>query len=237
MNETQSNIRSGIVTKIYFGITFILILAEMFQHTALLFIFKPLLLPALMLLYFFTSEEKSMYYFVALFFGLCSNIFFLSTTPQFLLYGILAFMFYRILSIVVVLKLIRKLPLMPFIVACLPFAFIFSCLFNLTMSSLSSSFYPALINAILISLLSGIALCNYVLDDSRTNSWLAISTLLAVVSVYLFMIQKYYFPNAIFQPISALIFSCSHFAFYKFVVISEKHKPEEGLHDNRTAIG
>lgn len=161
-------------------------------------------------------------YFTALFFAMCSNVFFLSIEPKYLLYGMIAFMFYRILTIVIVLDLINKLPLLPFFIACVPFAFIFSCLLNLTMNALGTSFYPAIVNAILISILSGISLSNYVLDDSRNNSWLAISTLLAIVLVYLFMIQKYYLPNDIFQPISALIFACAHYAYYKFVVISEK---------------
>jgi YhhN-like protein len=225
--ELTSNNASKILTRIYFGLALILIIAEALRNTTVLLIFKPMLIPALMALYFVTSETRNMYYFAALFFAVCSNIFFLSSAQQFLLYGIVAFMFFRILTIVVVLKLIRKLPMLPFVVACIPFIFIFSCLINLTMSTLSTSFYPAIINGILISILSGIALSNYVLDDNRTNSWLAISTLLAVVLVYLFMIQKYYFPNEVFQPISALIFACAHYAFYKFVVISEKQKPDE----------
>lgn len=232
MSDTNSNISAKILTQVYFGLTLILILAEIFAQTTLLFIFKPLLIPSLMALYFFTSNAKSMYYFMALFFALCSNIFFLSTTPQFLLFGIISFMFYRILTILIVLKLIHKLPLLPFLIASLPFFFIFSCLLNLTMNSLGQSLYPSIINAVLISILAGIALSNYVLDDSRTNSWLAISTLLAVVLVYLFVIQKYYFPNAAFQPISALIFSCAHYAFYKFVIISERQKDKLPLHDD-----
>jgi len=227
--ELISNTASKTLTTIYFGLTLILIIAEILRNTTMLLIFKPLLIPALMVLYFVTSEARNRYYFFALFFGLCSNIFFLSTTQQFLLYGIVAFMFYRILTIILVLKLIRKIPLLPFAIACIPFTFIFSCLINLTMNSLSTSFYPAIANGILISILSGIALSNYMLDDNRTNSWLAISTLLAVVLVYLFMIQKYYFPNEVFQPISALIFACTHYAFYKFVISSEKDKPEETI--------
>lgn len=189
-----------------------------------------MLIPSLMVLYFFTSEVKNKLYFLALFFAMLSNIFFLSIEPQYLLYGILAFMFYRILTIVIVLRLINKLPMLPFFIACLPFVFIFSCLINLTMNALGASFYPAIINAILISILSGISLSNYVLDDSRNNSWLAISTLLAIVLVYLFMIQKYYLPNDIFQPISAIIFAAAHYAYYKFVIISERQKAKDDLH-------
>ena len=228
MAATSPNSANKIITGIYFGIALVLMAAEVFANTAVLELFKPLLIPTLMALYYFTSEKRNLYYFVALFFAVCSNVFFLSTAPKCLLFGMLAFMVYRVLTIIIVLKLIGKLPFLPLFIACLPFIFIFSCLINLTMNALSTSFYPAIANGIVITILSGISLSNYVLDDNRTNSWLAISTLLAVVSVYLFMIQKYYFPNAIFQPISALIFACAHYAFYKFVIISEK-QPEESV--------
>jgi len=102
---------------------------------------------------------------------------------------------------------------------------------------LGASLYPAVVNGILISILSGISLSNYVLDDNRNNSWLAISTLLAIVLVYLFMIQKYYLPNDIFQPLSALIFAAAHYAYYKFVLISEKQKSAISLHDDGSSVG
>ncbi|HMK06660.1 MAG TPA: lysoplasmalogenase family protein [Flavobacterium sp.] len=219
------------MTKIYFALAAILVIAEIFESQTLLYIFKPMLIPALMLVYFLASSEKNFLYFVSLFCALISNIFFLSTTRDFLLYGMIAFMIYRILTIIIVLKLISKQSLLPFIIACLPFVFIFSCLINLTMNSLSTSLYPAILNGILISILCGIALSNYVMDDNRSNSWLAISTLLSVVLVYLFMIQKYYFPNNVFQPISALVFSAAHYAFYKFVIEAEK-QPINRLNNN-----
>lgn len=246
MAESHPNTISRAITAAYFGITFILVIAEIlagktsglsFDPQLLLFVFKPLLIPSLMLLYFFTSKTRSKLYFAALFFAMCSNIFFLSVAPHFLLYGMLAFMFYRILSIVVVLKLIKKIPVLPFLIACVPFVFIFSCLINLTMNALGASFYPVIVNGILISILSGISLSNYILDDSRNNSWLAISTLLAIVLVYLFMIQKYYLPNDIFQPMSALIFAGAHYAYYKFVVISENQKTNGSLNDDGPALG
>ncbi len=246
MADFRSNMISRAITAVYFGITFILVVVEIlagkpsgvaFNPQLLLFIFKPLLIPSLMLLYFVTSKTRSKLYFATLFFAMCSNIFFLSIAPHFLFYGMLAFMLYRILSIIIVLKLVNKIPLLPFLIACVPFVFIFSSLINLTMNALGASFYPAIVNGILISILCGISLSNYILDDSRNNSWLAISTLLAIVLVYLFMIQKYYLPNDIFQPISALIFAGAHYAYYKFVVISESQKTNGFLNNDRSAVG
>jgi hypothetical protein len=212
------------MVKIYFAITVILVFAEIFEMHEFLNIIKPSLIPSLMAIYFFTSSERNRFYFGSLFFAMISNIFFLSTTPDFLMYGMLAFMIYRILTLTIVLKLLPKQKFLPFILACLPFLFIFSSLINLTMNSLSSSIYPVIMNGILMSALCGISLSNYIMDENRTNSWLAISVLLSVVLAYLFMIQKYYFPNNVFQPISALVFSIAHYTFYKFVLEAEKQK-------------
>ena len=70
--------------------------------------------------------------------------------------------------------------------------------------------------------MSGIALSGYILNDNRQNSWLAISTLFFVVLVILFLIEKYYLSNIVFQPMSALLFALAHYCFYMFVVESEK---------------
>jgi hypothetical protein len=80
-----------------------------------------------------------------------------------------------------------------------------------------------IVNGFFISIFSGIALSNFVMDDNKQNSWLIISALLFMVLVFLFMFQKYYITNIVFQPLSALIFSSAHYAFYKFVVESEEH--------------
>lgn len=227
MDVSRHHKLSGIITKIYFGMTLILIVSETSKSNTFLFIFKPMLIPALMALYYYTSNRKNILYFASLFFAFNSNIFFLSTSPKFMLYGMLSFMVYRLLTIILVLKLIKKIPLLSFVIACLPFLFIFSCLLTLTMNVLTTSFYPAVLNAILISALAGISLSNYIMDDSRGNSLLAISTLLSIVLVYLFIIQKYYFSHEVFQPLSALIFSASHYIYYKFLIEAEKLKEEE----------
>jgi hypothetical protein len=219
--ETRTTKFAKVIIGVYLILTAILVIAEMFRNTTALFVFKPMLIPALMLLYYTTSQVRNRIYFISLLFAVCSNVFFLFTEQAFLVYGMLAFMVYRILSIVLVLKLIKKLPMLPFVIATLPFAFIFSCLLNLTMGALSTSLYPAIINAILISILAGISLSGYILDDSRANSWLAISTLLSVVLVCIFVIQKYYFANVVFQPLSAVIFSGAHYAYYKFMIAAE----------------
>jgi len=136
-------------------------------------------------------------------------------------------MIYRILSIVTILKLTDKILIFPLVLATLPFIFIFLGLINLTISTNSTSFYPVVANGLFISVFSGIALSNFVMNDNKQNSWLIISALLFMVLVFLFMFQKYYISNIAFQPLSALIFSVAHYTFYKFVVESEEDIKQE----------
>jgi len=214
-----------LLTRIFFGITILLALSELFEWKDVFNILKPTLLPILMLLYLCKSQQKNIFYILALFFGWLSNISFMFTEKEFVVYGFLAFMCHRILCIVVTFRLINKFYLLPFIIAIMPCLFIFSSLLNLTLNPDAPEFYPAVANALLISILSGIALSNYVMDDSKINSWLAISTLLFVVLVFLFMIQKYYISNIVFQPISAIIFAFGHYTFYRFIIEGEKSNP------------
>lgn len=223
METSTNNSTPNLIAKIYFAVAAVLIVAELFEFKSTLFFFKPLLIPTLMVWYFLTSAKRNWLYLLSLFFALLSNVFFLHNETYSLLYGIIAFMAYRILSIFLVVKLVDKILLLPLCIATIPFLFIFSCLINLTMTSDSPSFYPTIINGLLIAVMAGISLSNYVMDDNKANSWLAISTLLFIVLVFLFMIQKYYLANIAFQPISAFIFAFAHYTFYKFMMESEKN--------------
>jgi hypothetical protein len=221
LETLTSNRLHKLIVQIYFALTALLVICELFNYKQILLIFKPMLIPLLIVLYFLTSSKKNVMYILALAFALLSNIFFLSDAPIYLVYGIIAFMAYRILSIIVVVRLVDKILWLPFIIATLPFLFIFSCLINLTLTSDMPSFYPTIINGLLIAALAGIALSNYVMNDNKANSWLAISTLLFIVLVFLFMIQNYYLANIAFKPMSAFIFAFAHYTFYKFVIEAE----------------
>lgn len=227
MKEAATYPYQANITRIYFAIGLILAIAELLEFKSVIYFLKPILIPVLIALYLYTSKVRNPIYILSLLFGLLSNISFMFTTESIVLYGFFSFIIYRILCIFIVVKLIKKFFLLPFIIATVPFLFIFSCLLNLTLSPDALEFYPVAINGLMISALSGLSLSNYIMNDNKTNSWLAISTLLFIVLVFLFMFQKYYIPNIVFQPISALIFAFAHFAFYKFVIEAEKPAEKE----------
>ena len=198
-----------------------MIFAEYFKIQQIVFCAKPLLIPCLFTLYVIRSSKICPYHVVALFFAFLSNIFLLFPEPKLLLYGIIAFLFYRITSIFVVLKNGDRVALLPLFLATVPFLFMFSYLIDIMVSPDHPSFYATIVNDIIISIFCGMGLSNYVMNDNKQNSWLLISTLLFTFLVILFMFDKFSLSFQIFKPLSALVFSLGHFAFLKFMEEAE----------------
>lgn len=218
-----------VLTMLYFAATFLCIVAEFFEWKMLLTVFKPLIIPSLIGMYWFTSRQRNYFYLFCLLLALVSNIFLLSKTNSALFCSNLAIITSRFIMMVLVVRLIGKVLIVPFLIATLPFLFIFACLINLTITLDSPVFLAALLNAVFLSVIAGIALSAYMMDDNKANSWLAISTLLFIVLTFLFMIQKFYLANLVFQPMSAFVFAFAHFAFFRFMIESENR-----LHHDRT---
>lgn len=211
-------IRTKSIGVLFWAIAAILIVAEFLGSQMLIMFFKPLLIPCLFVLYILTEKSLCKWYITALFFAFLSNVFLLSNEPELLTYGIVAFLFYRLFSIFTVIKNGDKILFIPLVVATLPFLFLFSYLIYVMVSPENPSFVPTLLNDIIISVFCGISLSAYMLNDSTKNSWLIISTLLFTFLIVVFMFDKFYLSFHIFKPLSALVFACGHFAFYRFMI-------------------
>lgn len=223
LNHLQS---SKIVTIIYFVVAVILVFSELFKLHELLLVFKPLLIPSLAVLYYLTSAKKNLWYMSSLVFALASNIFLLSSTQEYIVAGILTYMIYRIISIFIIVRASEKLNWLPLVLATIPFLLIFFLISSLIEDLTLSKLYLSIINGLTISLMGGIALANYVMNDNKQNLWLLISTLFFVALTFLFIFQKYFIANFVFPPLSAILFSTAHYCFYKFMIESEKTTPE-----------
>lgn len=206
----------------YFALALVLCVAEYFKITNILLVCKPLLMPLLAILYLLSTKKNCLWYLVSLVFAFFSNVFFLFTDSKLLLYGIIAFLFYRIATIITVLKKGDPIDWLPLTLATVPFLFIFSYLIYVMVSPSNPSFYPTIINDLIISIFSGMGLASYVMNDSKKNSWLIISTLLFTFLVIIFMTENFYFPNEVFKPLSAVVFALAHYAFYLFVIEADQ---------------
>jgi hypothetical protein len=223
LNHTKN---AKIATIIYFGLAAILVLSEVFKLREILVFFKPFLIPTLGVLYYMTSTTRNLWYTVSLIFAVASNIFLLSMRQEYVMFGLAAFMIFRIISIIIVIKASDRIVWLPLILATIPYLLIFSLLTSLIEDLTFSRLYLSIINGLTISFFSGMALSNYVMVDKKQYLWLLISSLFFMALAFIFIFQKYYVANPVFPPLSAIIFVMAHYFFYLYMIESEKIIPE-----------
>lgn len=210
----------NIITFLYFALGILLFYSVVVGWNELYTAIKPSIIPMLTVLYIATSQKRDYLFVIALFLVLCSNIFLLLDKSYFT-YAVVAFLLHRIFIIGLVIRYTTKIHLTAFVIAIVPFLFLFVYLFEITDSVSEIGFYTALINTLVMSILAAIALSNFIFEENRRNSWLLISSLLFVISVFIFVIEKFYISHPIFKPITSLIFVIGHYGFYRYIVLSE----------------
>ncbi|WP_293872023.1 lysoplasmalogenase family protein [Flavobacterium sp.] len=213
------------LTLCYFVIAIFEIIAEYFVNKSIICILKPLLPVFLIIIYYIDSERKNVMFIIVLLLSSLTNILFIPNTPTYLFYGIIVFTIHRIICIYLILSLQKFIDYIPIIIATSPFLLIFFYLFTETSEIPENSFYVIIIQNILISVLTGIALASYVMNDSKQNSILLISALLFVMLQFVVFVEKYFLTNEyqeFFRPTAMTLNALAFFSLYKYVVTSEK---------------
>lgn len=222
MKEYLLNRYFKIGSSIFILIVFLLVIVAFFEFKTIEYILKSISIPVLMVLYVATSKKRNKSYLVALLCASISNILFISTEADLLNYGLIAFLVYRIITIILVIKASAKLSFFTVGIGSVFFLFPLLYFIVLTQNSLGQSFFAAVINVILISILGGLSLLNYLMEEGFKHTWLLISTFLYTIIVFLFVIQKYYIFIPIFQPIRVLVLMSAHYFFYLYILMAEK---------------
>jgi len=222
MKEYLLNRYFKIGSSIFILLVFLLIPVVFFEFKTFEYILKSISIPILMILYIATSKRKDKFYLIALLCAAISNILFISTNADLLNYGLIAFLIYRIITIFLVVKASPKLSFFTVGIGSVFFLFPLLYFIVLTQTSLGQSFFVAIVNVILVSILGGLSLSNYLMEEGFKHTWLLISTFLYTIIVFLFVIQKYYIFIPIFQPIRVLVLMSAHYFFYLYILMSEK---------------
>ncbi len=211
-----------VVSSVFILIVFLLLVVVFFEYRKVEYILKSVSIPVLMLLYTVTSEQKSKLYLFALLCAAMSNVLFITTDAVLLNYGLIAFLLYRLITIFLVIKASPSLSFFTVGIGSIFFLFPLMYFIVLTQDSLGESFWVAVVNVVLVSLLGGLSLSNYLMDEGFKHTWLLISTFLYTIIVFLFVIQKYYLFIPIFQPIRVVVLMSAHYFFYLYLLMSEK---------------
>ena len=223
--SNETNLKR-LVLAIYFAVAMVEVTAELFLYKPFLFIFKPLISIVLMVLYWFTSNQRNPLFFFAIFFSLITNMFFIYDTETMLFLGLVAFFIHRLLTIYYIIKLIELKDYIPLFIAMIPFLFFFFYLLSITTELTQRSYGILIIQNILISIIAGITLSDYVMNNSKKNTiWFFIFGLLSVTQYFIVFIEKYYLSDLSpisFRPLAMILNVTAYYAFYKFVIVIER---------------
>lgn len=209
------------LTILFFAVAVIEVTAELLANKPMLFIFKPLISMLLMILYWNTSVQKNPLFFVAILFSLITNTFFIPNTEKMLFIGLLFFFVHRILMIYYIVKLTKLRDYIPLCIAVVPFIFLFFYLLSISTGITSKSYIILIIQNVLISIIGGIAVSDYVMNDVKKSPLLLIFGLVSVTQYFIVFIEKYYLSSlapTVFRPLAMTLNIAVYYIFYKYVI-------------------
>lgn len=198
------------------------VIAEYFRFLPVIYIFKPLISVVLMLLYWHSSPKRDVLFFLTITTSLITNVLFIPNDIKFIFIGLIVFGLHRLINIFYILKVMKTKDFIPVILASVPFLIIFFYIFFDTDLLSKKVYYIMIIHNSLISLLGGIALSHYIMNDSTRSSWLLICVLSFVTLHFIIFIEKFYIQLQIFRPIAMSLNAFAYYAFYRFILIIEK---------------
>lgn len=221
----ETNLEKTIIA-LYFAVATVEVIAELFSYKPFVFVFKPLISIVLMLLYWNTSNQRNPLFFVTILFSLITNVFFIYDTETMLFLGLIAFFVHRLMMIYYIIKLIKLKDFIPLLIGMIPFMFFFFYLLSITSELTARSYGILIIQNILISIIAGMTLSHYVMNNGKKDTpWFFIFGLLSVTQYFIVFIEKYYLSDlspVSFRPLAMILNTAVYYAFYKFVVAIER---------------
>lgn len=207
---------------VFFSSNILLAFLVLFNNLLLEYFLKIISMLSLALLYFDQSNSKSKWYFAALLFATISNLFFISSNMSSLTFGMITYLIYRLLTIIIVVKATQKCYIISVLIGIVLFLTPLIYFILLNQDSFNQSLIPAIINVFLISILGGLAVSNYLMEEGVKNTWLLISTLLFAFLAVIFVIQKYYLFIPILDSLRVIVLMGAHYIFYRYMLLAEK---------------
>lgn len=206
---------------LFFSVSSAEVLAEFFNETTYLYIFKPFIIPLLTLVYWKTSKQRNLYFLVAMFFALLSNVLFISKDMSSIILASIFFLFHRGIVIYLVLKNVRIKRFLPVFLGSIPFLSVFTYLTFITINELGDGFLIYIIQVLFMSFVGGFAVSNYMIEENKMNYWLLINSVLFAVIQFIIVLKLFYVSILIFQPISMILYVFAQYALYKFMILAE----------------
>lgn len=183
-------------------------------------IFWFLRIPILLFIYLVTGKKNSIYICSLILYQFASY-FFAIGNPFFFMVGSFTSVAYKLSLLFLLLPLITKKDWLKVIFTCLPFFLCYLFLIELVAYSLKDTKIIWIFNALITSVIGGVAIIQYNKNDDLKGYWLVISSLLFIIQIGAFFINKFYIKSEAIYQMVILSYGLSHFAFYKYMILKE----------------
>lgn len=211
-----------LLTIILFFVSLVEITAEYFKILPVIYVFKPSLSIIILLLYWYSSNKRDYLFFLTIGTSLITNVLFIPNHLNLIFIALVVFVIHRIITIYYILKVKKIKDYVPIILASIPFMLLFFYIFFDTELVSRKIYYILIIHNILISLLGGIAISDYIMNNSTFSYWLLICVISFVTLHFIIFLEKFYIDLLVFRPIAMSLNIFAYFAFYKFIIEIEK---------------
>lgn len=181
-------------------------------------------IPLLIILYLITGKNNIIYIASLLLYQLASYLF-ASGNPDLFMYGSFCSIGYKLFLLIILLPLITKENRLAISLACLPFFMMYLYIIELVLHSLGDSLMVWILNALITSIIGGIAIIHYNNNFDLKGYWLLISSILFIIQIGAFFINKFYIKSEAIYQMVIFFYGLSHFTFYKFMILKEQEKP------------
>lgn len=171
------------------------------------------------------SIKKSFLYISAICINWIANILFLSEHSHYISLAAIFFIFSRLFVVAKVYKEIKLPSLFPFIIGTIPFLFLFIYLNFLIFQEIDfKTFVVTIIHSIVMSIMGGIALGNYIMRNDKISKFLLVSALFYAFNILFLGIKFYYIDLTFLKPLAMVFFILGHFSLLQFILLSERIK-------------
>lgn len=179
-------------------------------------------IPLLIILYLITTRKLSMIYIFSLLLYQLASSLFASGNQDLFIYASISSISYKFLLLVILLPLITKKNLLAICFACLPFFLVYLYIINLVFHSLGDSLIIWILNALITSIIGGIAITHYNNNYDLKGYWLLITSIFFIIQIGAFFFNKFYIKSEAIYQMVILFYGLSHFTFYKYMILNEK---------------
>ncbi len=214
-------------TWIFFAISLLDVIGVVLDNSMLQLIFKPLIMPSLILLYYVSSKRKNIWYIVAMFFSFLGDVLLLDKSNMFL-YGIAAFLITQLLYVFIISKELPESNWKTKLIASIPFLAFFIILIKVLKPGLGEFLLPVVVYGGAISIFGMVSLLNYMLRKDKLSLTLLLGAVLFIFSDSMIALNKFYEAWAFFGlAIMVTYILAQYFIFRHMLTRSVKEMPEK----------